>query len=91
LNEYYYLLKQPLFMIKITTEELVRYLYNETSEQKTAAIKAALQTDWNLRDTFENLKASQENLNKIKLSPSVKTVNNILDYASKRQNPVHSL
>ena len=42
-------------MIKITPEDLVRYLYNETSEQKTAAIKAALQTDWNLQETYEKL------------------------------------
>lgn len=32
-------------MNKITSEKLVRYLYNETSEQETAGIKAALQTD----------------------------------------------
>jgi hypothetical protein len=78
-------------MTKITAEELVRYLYNETSEQKTAAIKSALQTDWNLRETFENLQNSHRNLDKIKLSPSTKTVNNILEYASKRQSQVHSL
>ena len=40
-------------MIKFTPEDLVRYLYNETSEQKTASIKAALQTDWNLRESYE--------------------------------------
>ncbi len=78
-------------MTNITAEDLVRYLYNETSEQKTAAIKVALQNDWNLKETFENLKVSQQNLNKIKMSPRKKTVNNILDYASKRQNQVHSL
>ena len=56
-------------MMKITPEELVRYLYNETSEQKTALIKAALQTDWNLRETYEKLVSSRNNLNEISFSP----------------------
>ena len=75
-------------MIKITPEELVRYLYNETSEQKTAKIKAALQTDWNLRDTYEKLVSAHKNLNEIKFSPRTETVNKILEYASKKQEQV---
>lgn len=77
-------------MIKISPEELVRYLYNETSEQKTAKIKAALQTDWNLRDTYEKLLISHKNLNEIKFSPRTETVNKILEYASKKQEQVTS-
>ena len=77
-------------MIKISPEELVRYLYNETSEQKTAMIKAALQTDWNLRDTYEKLLISHKNLNEIKFSPRTETVNKILEYASKKQEQVTS-
>ncbi len=77
-------------MIKISPEELVRYLYNETSEQKTAKIKAALQTDWNLRDTYEKLLISHKGLNEIKFSPRSETVNKILEYASKKQEQVTS-
>ena len=77
-------------MIKITPEELVRYLYNETSEQKTAKIKAALQTDWNLRDTYEKLVSAHKDLNEIKFSPRTETVNKILEYASKKQEQVTS-
>jgi len=69
-------------MIKITPEELIRYLYNETSEQKTAAIRAALQTDWNLRETYEKLASSVKNLNKVTFSPRSETINKILEYAS---------
>ncbi|HUZ60467.1 MAG TPA: hypothetical protein VMU83_16980 [Hanamia sp.] len=72
-------------MIKITPEELVRYLYHETSEQKTAKIKAALQTDWNLRDTYEKLVVAHKNLNDIKFSPRQKSIDKILEYASKKQ------
>lgn len=77
-------------MTKITPEELVRYLYNETSEQKTATIKAALQTDWNLRETYEKLLSSNKNLNEIQFSPRPEAVNKILDYAAKKQEQVHS-
>lgn len=77
-------------MIRITPEDLVRYLYNETSEQKTADIKAALQTDWNLRESYEKLLNSNDNLNKIHFSPRPESVNNILKYASKRHAQVTS-
>lgn len=77
-------------MIKITPEELVRYLYNETSEQKTAKIKAALQTDWNLRDTYDKLVSAHKNLNEVRFSPRKETVNKILEYASKKQEQVTS-
>lgn len=77
-------------MIKITPEDLVRYSYNETSEQKSAAIKAALQTDWNLRESYEKILNSQKNLNSIKLSPRSESVNKILEYASKKHAQVTS-
>lgn len=77
-------------MMKITEEELVRYIYNEASAQRTATIHAALQTDWSLRETYEKLVNSQKNLNEIKFSPRRETINKILDYASKRHTPVTS-
>ncbi len=75
-------------MIKITPEDLVRYLYNETSELKTASIQAALQTDWNLRESYEKLVGSTLDLNRIQFSPRPESVNKILEYASKKRVPV---
>lgn len=73
-------------MIKITPEDLVRYIYNETSEQKSSAINSALQTDWNLRESYENLLNSEQNLDNIELSsPRAESVNRILEYASKKR------
>jgi hypothetical protein len=72
-------------MIKIPPEELVRYLYNETSEQETATIEAALQTDWNLFEIFEKLLIAQQILNEVNLSPEPQAVNKIMKYASKKQ------
>ena len=78
-------------MIKFTQEDLIRYLYKETSKQKTAAIKAALETDWNLQESYQNLLSSHRNLNNISLSPRREVINNILNYAAKKQDQVHSL
>lgn len=77
-------------MMKITSEDLIKYLYNETSEQKSATIQTALQTDWSLREMYEKLLNSQSELKKIKFSPRRETVNKILAYASKRHIPVTS-
>jgi hypothetical protein len=71
-------------MIKISPEELVRYLYNEISEKETAAIKGALPNDINLRKSFEELLSAQQSLNKINLSPGQQAINKILKYASKK-------
>jgi len=78
------------FMTKFTPEDLVQYLYNETSVQKTAAIKAALRTDWNLQESFEQLVDAQKNLEKIKLSPRNEAVNKILQHTTKKVGQLHS-
>ena len=76
-------------MTKITPEDLVRYLYNETSGRKAETIRIALQTDWDLRESYEKLVISEQNLDNIKLSsPRTETVNKILEYASKKRVPV---
>lgn len=43
-------------MINFTPEELLLYLYNETSEEQTVAIKRALEQDWTLREKLAVLK-----------------------------------
>ena len=71
-------------MHNFTTEDLIQYLYKETSPDITAAIKSALVSDWSLREKFEILQASQTELNTVKLlSPRNQTINNILNYAEK--------
>ncbi|MEO8771484.1 MAG: hypothetical protein ABI402_15415 [Ferruginibacter sp.] len=77
-------------MNNFTQEDLLQYLYNETSIEKTAAIKAALLNDWNLREKFELLTSAQQNLEVIKLSPRKQTIDNILNYAEKALEEVSS-
>jgi len=56
-------------MTNFTPEDLLLYLYKETSSEKTEAITAALQRDWTLREKLEVLIASMKRLDKITQSP----------------------
>ena len=67
--------------ILFTPEDLLRYLYKETSLEMNAAIEAALAEDWTLREKLEVLKASARNLDKIVESPRTEVIMNILQYA----------
>ena len=64
-----------------TPEELIQYMYKETSTEKTRAIDEALLNDWPLRDKLEILKASSECLDKIVESPRTEPVLRVLNYA----------
>ena len=70
-------------MHNFTQEDLLLYLYNETSQKQTVEIKAALETDWSLREKFEELKLAQKNLETLQMSPSQQTIDNILKYDKK--------
>ena len=67
--------------ILFTPEDLLRYLYKETSPAMNAAIEAALDEDWTLREKLEVLKASARNLDKIVESPRTEVIMKIMQYA----------
>jgi hypothetical protein len=68
-------------MTNFTPEDLLLYLYKETSAKKTAAIETALQNDWTLREKLQVLKASMDRLDKITQSPRTEVVLNVLGHA----------
>ena len=68
-------------MPNYTTEELIQYLYQETSEEKTRAIEKAIQMDWSLQEKLEALKDSKRGLDNIITSPRPQSVMAILNYA----------
>jgi anti-sigma factor RsiW len=72
-------------MYNYSPEELIQYLYNETSPTTTAAIEQALKQDWTLREKLAVLKTSMERLNSITQSPRTETILAILKYAAKPQ------
>ncbi len=78
-------------MHNFTPEDLLLYLYKETSPAQTAQITAALETDWSLREKFEVITSAQKRLEALKMSPSQKTIDNILNYAEKAVNELSPL
>jgi hypothetical protein len=75
-------------MANLTPEDLLLYLYKETSEEQTTAIESALKQDWTLREKLAVLKTSLERLNGIKKSPSIRAILNVLNYARKKNEVV---
>ena len=70
-------------MHSFTQEDLVQYLYKEASPEKSAFLRAALETDWILREKFELISAAINSLEILKLSPRKIAVDNILRYAKR--------
>ena len=70
-------------MYSFTQEDLLQYLYKETSTEKSAVLRAALETDWILRERFEIISAAINSLEKLELSPRKSAVENILNYAKR--------
>jgi hypothetical protein len=72
-------------MHNYTPEDLICYLYKETSPEQTIAIEEALKSDWTLREKMVVLKASHERLNTLIESPRTEVVLNVLKYAGAKQ------
>jgi hypothetical protein len=72
-------------MHQFSPEDLISYLYKETSTQTTADINEALQKDWTLREKLSVLKTSMERLNSITESPRTEIILNVLKYAAKEE------
>lgn len=78
-------------MYDFTQEELIQYMYHETSPEKTAAIEVALNADFRLREALYVLYASHEELEGIKLlAPRQQAIDKIMQYAEKSVNQIHA-
>ena len=71
-------------MTNFTPEDLLLYLYKETSQQQTTAIEQALKKDWALREKLAVLKTSMQRLDKIVESPRTEVVLNVLNMAREK-------
>jgi len=68
-------------MTKFTPEDLLLYLYKETSPEESKNIEEALEKDWTLREKLSVLKTSMQRLDKIVLAPRTEVVLNLLNKA----------
>ncbi len=69
---------------KFTPEDLLQYLYKETTPEQSAAIEKAMEEDWTLREKFEVIKKASQRLQKFQFSPRVESVLKVLKYANKQ-------
>jgi hypothetical protein len=73
-------------MIKTFTQnDLMRYLYQETTEEEAREISKALVCDPQLQSLYMELSTLKNEMDKIKLEPSSSTVLNILSYSKSLQ------
>jgi hypothetical protein len=73
-------------MIKTFTQnDLIRFLYHETSEKETKEINKALLCDSELQAQYKELNAVRHELDSARLEPSAASVQNILHYARSMQ------
>jgi hypothetical protein len=66
-----------------TQEDLLRYVYGETTPEITTAITEAIQNDWQLKEEYQQLMLVKSQLDTLRLSPSRRTIDAIMDYAQK--------
>ena len=72
-------------MYDYTPEEILLYLYKESSAELTSAIEEELTRNWALREKLSVMKTAMERLNNITVSPRTEVVLNILRYASQSE------
>ncbi len=71
-------------MTKIFTEnDLIRFIYEETTEAESLAIKDALMCNHELQEVYNDLMEMKTTLDTNHLSPGKHVVNNILNYSRK--------
>jgi hypothetical protein len=70
-------------MTLFTPEDLLRYLYKESSPELTLAIETTLKEDWMLREKLQVLSSSVNSLNKIVVAPRQEVIDRVLTYARK--------
>ena len=74
---------------KFTPNDLIRFLYQETSVADTMGIAEALLEDRALYEEYESLKGSFAQLPKAQFSPSHATIQNILRYSENSAVETH--
>ena len=64
-----------------TRNDLIRYIYQETTEREKQEIEQALLLDNKLFEEYKNLAEVSMELDRVELSPSEKTINKILNFS----------
>lgn len=68
-------------MTLFTPEDLLLYLYKESSPELTVAIESALKEDWMLREKLQVIQSSADGLDRITVAPRMEVILRVLNYA----------
>lgn len=68
---------------KITQNDLLRFIYRETTDTENDRILLAIENDWSLKEQFELLLSDYAALEKVKFQPSKNCIDAILQYSRK--------
>ena len=68
-------------MTLFTPEDLLLFLYKESSPELTVAIETALKEDWMLREKLQVLQSSAQGLDKVTVSPRAEVILKVMNYA----------
>ena len=68
--------------LNFTFNDLIRFIYKETSMEETLDIQEALCEDALLRNEYDSLLEGYQKLPKVKFRPSKASIQNILDYSA---------
>lgn len=69
----------------ITKNQLLQFIYSESSTIESDRIKEALSVDSYLNETYNELKLAIQRLPRLRINPNAKTVQNILSYSRKEK------
>lgn len=69
----------------LTQNDVVRYLYNETSDEENSLIEEAMIYDHDLMDFYFDCINLKADMNAISMTPSDRAVNRILEYSRNYQ------
>ena len=67
---------------KFTKNQLIKYLYKETSATETLAINDAINEDWKLYEQYEVLQYAKQQLPKAVFRPSISSIQRILNHSA---------
>jgi hypothetical protein len=68
-------------MTLFTPEDLLLYLYKESSPELTVAVESALKEDWRLREKLQVLQSPADELDKVTVSPRMEVILRVMNYA----------
>jgi hypothetical protein len=65
----------------ITHDDVIRYVYHETSKEESQEIEQAIICDSDLQMMFKEINGVKNRLDEVQKTPSKMVINNILNYS----------